>query len=95
MNIIKLNNVEFEIENYTRNTNFSGDTMTSNGYCSLINADVDDITALAQTTITSIQILHNNNIIYNITDITARIESISESFSGGERMYISMNFIFE
>ena len=94
MNIIKFNNAEFEVESYYRNTNFSNDTIQSNGNCVIKTDDTDLLYEVAESSITSIQIIKDNEVIYNLTDITAHIENIGESFSG-DRVYINVNFIFE
>lgn len=93
MNIIKFNNEEFEVESYNKNTNFSGEIITSNGYCSLRNANMANLTALAQTTITSIEIVHDGTSIYKIENLNAKINSIDENF-GGDRMFVNINLVF-
>ena len=93
MNVIKLNNKEFEVESYTKNTNFTGDTITSNGYCSFKNVNIEDLNELAETTITTIEILHDNVSIYKIENLNAKISDINESL-GEDRMFININFIF-
>ena len=93
MNVIKFNNEEFEVEGYNKNTYFTGETITSNANCSLNNCDMEALNALAQETITTIEILHDGVSIYKIEDLTAKIESINESL-GGDRMYINVTFIF-
>ena len=93
MNTIKLNNTTFEIENYNRNTYFGGETINSTGSCSLTNADIADVNELGSTTITTLQIYHDNTLIYDLQDINAKIDSINE-YLNGDRVSISVSFTF-
>lgn len=94
MNIIKLNNVEFEVESYNKTTYFNGENITSNANM-LINTD--DITVLnnvAENPINTIQILHDNDVIYNLTNANAQIENINE-YLNFDRMNINVNLRFD
>ena len=51
------------------------------------------LNALAETTITSIQIFHENVKIYDTGEIDAHIDSINESM-GEDQMYVSVNLTF-
>lgn len=94
MNTIVFNNeASFGIESFNKTTNFEGNAMTSTGYASLITSDLDDLTAVAQDTITSIKILHDDEVIYNSTGLTAKITTINEYLSS-DRMNININFNF-
>ena len=93
MNKIKFNNTEFESESYNRTTYFGGETVTSNASCSLLNADMDDIEELVGADITSIQIRHDGNLIYDLQNISAKLDNSNEYFSG-DRMNIGLNFTF-
>jgi len=75
MNTIKLNTTEFEVEAFNKNTYFTGTTIMSNANCSIKLIDVSALSALIPLTITSIQIKHNNDVIYNLSDIEAKIDS--------------------
>ena len=94
MNIIKFNNVEFEVISYNKNTYFNDDTITSSASCQIIVADMDVLNNLAKTTITSLQILHNGNIIYNLSDISVHIDNISE-YLNVDRMDINVSLRFD
>ena len=94
MNIIKFNDVEFEVISYNKNTFFSGNTVTSNANCQIISSDVNTLNDLADETITSLQILHDGNIIYNLSDISAHIENISE-YLNVDRMDVNVSLRFD
>ena len=94
MNTIKFNNVEFEVENFYRNTNFSEDHIESNGNCSVKVDSIDEIYELAESTITSIQILHDGEVIYSLSDLNAKIANINESFTGA-RVSPNLSIQFE
>lgn len=93
MNTIKFNNTTFEVENYNRNTYFSGETVNSNGSCSLLNADIADVNELGTTIITSIQIYHDSTLIYDLQDVNVKIDNINEYLSG-DRVSMSVSFTF-
>ena len=94
MNIIKFNNTEFEVESYNKSTYFGGESITSNATCSLLNANVNSIYTLAQETITSIVIKHDGNEIYNLSNISARLDN-SDEYLAGDRMNITLRLIFD
>jgi len=95
MNVIKLNNAEFQVESYSRNTSFYNEegTVVSAATCGLITNNLNALNELAATTITSIQILHDDNLIYNLENIDAVIENISESLSD-DRVWVYVNIKF-
>ena len=94
MNKIKFNNYEFEIESYSKNTYFSNDTISSNANCSIITNDIDSLMTLAQNTITSLQIYHDDSLIYNLQNIEAHIDNISETLND-DKINIYINLIFK
>lgn len=95
MSKIKLNNTEFEFDSYNKNTYYGGETVSSNANCSLLNVDMADLSALAETTITSIEIRNNENtLVYDLKNINAKIDSINEYYNG-MTMAISVNMIFQ
>lgn len=94
MDKIKFNNTEFEVESYNRNTSFSEGTISSSAYCSVKVQDIDEITELAQEPITSIQIIHDDTVIYDLDDINAQIDNTNESYNGGDRVYTNINLVF-
>jgi len=93
MDTIKLNNTEMSITAYNRNTYFSEGGITSTANCSVLVDDLDNLNAIAQDTITSIQIYHDNTLIYDLQDIEAYIESINE-YLNGDRMDVGVNLVF-
>lgn len=94
MNTIVFNNeATFGVESFNKNTSFEGSSMTSTGYASLNTSELDDLTEVAQGTITSIKILHDEEVIYNSTNLSAKITSINEYLSG-DRMNVNININF-
>ena len=94
MNIIKFNAVEFEVMSYNKNTYFNEGTITSSANCQIIVSDMSILNDLTDEAITSLQILHNGNIIYNLSDINAHIENISE-YLNVDKMDISVSLRFD
>lgn len=94
MNIIKFNNVEFEVISYNKNTYFSEDAITSSANCQIILSDMSILNDLTDETITSLQILHDGNIIYNLSDISAHIDNISE-YLNVDKMDINVSLRFD
>ena len=78
MNTIKLNNSEFELTSFSRNTYFSDNEINSTANCDLRIIGSSILDELADADITSLQIKHDNDVIYNLTDISAKITNISE-----------------
>ena len=93
MNTIKLNNVTLELESYGRSTSFNGAEMESNANCDVITSNINALFELAQLPITTLQIYHDNNLVYDLQNINCVIASISEFFNG-ERMNISLSLKF-
>lgn len=93
MNTIKFNNEVFEVSSYTKNTTFSEDSISSNGYCELVSPNIANLMSIAQDPITSIRIYHDNTQIYELENINAKIENINEYLSD-DRISVNMNFIF-
>ena len=94
MNVIKINNYECEVMSYNKSTGLSDNTIVSTAYCEFINTNEINFDDKIFEPITSIQIYHDNNLIYNLSDITAHIESVNEYFNG-ERMVTNINMRFD
>lgn len=94
MNTIKFNNLEFELVNYNRNTYFNEGGMGSNGSCSIKTNDYATLSTLGQMEITAIQITHENNVIYDLANISARVVSIGE-YLEYDHMNISIELVFD
>ena len=93
MNTIKLNNLELRVESYNKSTYFNGQDIVSNANCNVITSDIATLLALMEEEITSIQIFSDETLIYNLQNITARIESINE-YLDGNRISVNINFNF-
>ena len=93
MNKIKFNNIELEVESYNKNTYLSEDAIVSNAGCQVILTDMTLVKTLMQENINSIQIYHDDTLIYNLTNIHARVESVSE-YLNVERMNINISLTF-
>ena len=93
MNVIKINNTEFGVINYNKVTYFGGETISSSASCTITVEDIADLNALAEVPITSIQIYHDEELIYNLQNITARFDNINE-WLNEDHMDISVNIIF-
>ena len=93
MNVIKFNNTEFPVTSYSKTTNFYSDSISSNAYATIQVSDMSDLMAVAETAITSIQIHHDNTLIYDLDNIDAHFDNINESL-GEDQMYITVNMTF-
>ena len=78
MTTLKLNNTEFELTAFGRNTSFYENSITSTANCDINVSDTDLLEALTDIQITSLQIKYDDNIIYNLNDINAKITNINE-----------------
>ena len=93
MNVIKFNNTEFPVTSYNKTTNFYDGGMSSNAYAAIQVDNMADLTALAETQITSIKIYHYNTLIYNLDNINAHFDNINESL-GEDQIYVTVNLTF-
>lgn len=93
---IILNNEEFDFNGYNRNTYFHDDSISSTAYISdLRSIDLANrLKTLSQTTITSLQITVNNEVIYNLADIDAKMTSMDEAFNGVDTINTNVNLQF-
>lgn len=94
MNTIKFNQAEFQVDSYNRSTYFSGNTMNSTASCTIVTSDIASLNAVAQTSITLLQIYHNETLIYDLQNIQAHIDNINE-YLNGESISISINLTFD
>ena len=82
MNTMILNDVSFPVAYFSRQTHFDGQALSSNAYINLTAPfDAQAIIALGQETITSLIIKHDNETIYELNDIEARIVSFDENLN--------------
>lgn len=93
-NIIFNGEYTYGLNSFSRDTtfNFVDDTMSSNAYMSLTDAD-QEIEQLGHSTITSLEIKVNNESIYALNNITAHITSLNESLMG-DTMSTNLNISF-
>ena len=93
MNVIKLNNLEVEVESYNKNTYLNDGNVMSNAYCTLKTNDTTTLNAMMLEAITSIEIEHDGIVIYSLSNLNARIESITESLAD-DRVVVNLNLAF-
>lgn len=94
---IILNDEEFSFQGYNRNTYFNEDSMNSNAYISTLRGPnlASRLQALAESTITSISIKkEDETVIYSLTNISAKINSIDESYNGDDAINTNLNIQF-
>ena len=94
MNKIKFNNLEMEVLDYNKNTYLTDHTVQSSASCSVISSDMSALNALMNTTITSIEIYHDDILIYDLKDINCKISNINEYLSDNH-MNVSLSLIFD
>lgn len=90
--LILNNTIELDINSFGRTTNFNSDNMYSQGYI-VTNSNASSLYSLAGEKITSLAIKKDDEIIYNLIDIDAKINSIDETL-GLEQMTTNINIIF-
>lgn len=93
MNQIKLNDATFEVVNFNKSTNFNGEKMVSNGFCSIRTTEMDTLNELAKYPITSIQIYHDEELIYRASNLNGKIIAIDEMLNQNA-ISISVNMTF-
>lgn len=82
MTSIILNSTEFNFGAYTRQLLFNKDHVLDSIYIGELSSETlqVDILPLTTTVINQIQIKQDNNIIYNITNLNAHIDSVTELY---------------
>ena len=93
MNIIKLNNSEFEVESYNKSTYFTGENISSTASLVIYAADITALNAEFQQPITSIEIYHDGNKIYDLEEISGHVDNMTE-YLNGDRMNVSLTISF-
>lgn len=93
MNIIKFNGVGFEVSSYNKYTSFSGENMAGTAACQIKADNITALQTLGKSTITSIQILHDEVVIYDLVDVSAKITNINEYLSN-DKIDVTINLEF-
>ena len=93
MNKIKLNDLELEVDSYNKSTFFNGSGMSSSANITVRTSNITALNTLAENDITSIQIHTNEELIYDLQNINAHIDSTNE-YLNGDRMNITINLTF-
>lgn len=92
MNTIKFNNVEGTLLSFNKSTYFNEEGMSGNITCEMENADIDALQALGLSTVTSMQIKYNDEVIYNVDVMNAKLTSINEYLMNNRiRMTLNIN----
>ena len=94
MTKIKFNNAEFTLESYNKTTYYSGETIDSNANCVVFADNITSLNNIALSAITVIQIKVDDTVIYDLQDINAHIDSISEYLSDN-KIYVNVNLKFD
>ena len=94
LNTIKFNNAIFQVESYNRNTYFNGTSISSNASCTIITDNIASLNNVAQTTITTLQIYHEETLIYDLQNIQAHIDNINE-YLNDDSISIAVNLTFD
>lgn len=93
MNTIKLNDVTCEVLSFNKNTSFNNGEIYGSGSASISTDNISALQELGLTTIDTIQIFHDEERIYNLTNAGGRITSIDEYLSEST-MNINVSFSF-
>ena len=93
MNTIKFNNHTYEVLSFNKNTYFGGESISSSSNCQIKTADITSLHALATEKIETLQIYHDNTLIYDLQNLNGNLTSIDEYLSE-DRVNISLNFNF-
>ena len=93
MNTIKFNEHTYDVESFNKNTYFNDNNVTSSASCSIKTNDITSLHALAAEGVSSLQIYHDGTLIYNLSDISGRLNSIDEYLSD-DHVNINLSFTF-
>lgn len=92
-----LNGNDFSITGFSRSTMIQDGKLVSNAYVGLKDpaaADVESLRALAAYTITALTITADNEPVYELEQLTAKITSIEESIGDEGMMRVYFNIAF-
>lgn len=93
MKQILLNNLQFNLISFNRNTNLNNENISSNAYFTLVG-NAGNVHSLWQTPITSLIIKNSDDeVIYDAGEIDAYLNSIDEVLNE-ETMNINVNILF-
>ena len=93
MNTIKFNNHSYGVYSFSKNTYFNDDGISSNANCSIETNDITSLHELAQEGIQTLQIYHDDTLIYNLSNLDGKLTSIDEYLSD-DRVNINLNLNF-
>ena len=79
MNYIKFNEYQCEVLSFNKYTTFQENTIAGTCNCQIVTSDLTGLQNLGLEGITEIQIIHDEEIIYDLQNINARIASINEN----------------
>lgn len=93
MNTIKFNDYQCGLISFSKYTNFDENGMVGTGTCQISTSDLTGLQEVGLNGINSIQITHDEEVIYNLTDINAHISYINESLNEDHiDITLSINF---
>ena len=96
MNTIKFNNSTYEVLSFNKSTYFNDSGISSNASCSIKTSNMTSLYALAESGLQSIQIYHDNELIYDLSDINGKLTSIDEYLMDDHiNINVNLTFIFE
>jgi len=94
MNTIKFNNHTYEVLSFNKNTYFENNHISSTANCQIRTSDITSLYTLAEETIESLQIYWNEDLIYDLDNISGKLSSISE-YLADDRINITLNCNFD
>lgn len=93
MNQIKFNDFQCEVISFNKYTNFDQNGMSGNCSCQIVTDNLSGLQELGQQGITSMQIFHDEALIYNLENIEAHLTYINESLNNDHiDITLSINF---
>ena len=91
MNTIKFNETECTLFSFNKNTYFNNGEMSGNITCEVETENVTALHDLGEEPVTSIVITHDEEVIYNVTEMYAQLISINE-YLADDKIHITLNF---
>jgi len=96
MNTIKFNNSIYEVVSFNKSTYFNEGGINSSANCSIKTANMTSLYALAESGLQSIQIYHDNELIYDLDNINGKMTSIDEYLMDDHiNINVNLTFVFE
>ena len=91
MNTIKFNEFEAQVLSFSKNTSYYSNGMSGNVSCEIRTENYSALAELSTEPITSIVIKHNDDVIYNVSNIQMQLSNTNEYLTD-DKINVTLSF---